>query len=197
MSRSLLRVGRSKTGLGLFAKRPIKKRTIFAEYKGPRLSSKEAEKMEGRGSRYLYEINGRWTVDGSPRSNLARYANHACRPNSESDILYGKRAEGRKGGKIVLRSIRNIQPGDEITYDYGKDYWTSYIGRDNCLCTSCVRRRKKERAEARLKRLRKQRREAAKRAKSRATARSRRNKASRKKASRKNASNLRTSRKAR
>jgi SET domain-containing protein len=164
---SFLRVGRSKTGLGLFAVKPIRKRTIFAEYKGPRVSAKVAEQMEGRGSRYLYEINGRWTIDGSPRSNQARYANHSCRPNAESDVLYGERAKGRAGGMVVLRAIRNIQPGDEITYDYGKDYWKAYIGRANCLCDSCIRRRKKEQAEIRFKRVRKQKRQAAKKAKSR------------------------------
>lgn len=162
MSRLPLRVGRSRTGLGLFATHPIKKRTIFIEYKGPRISNAEADRLEARGSRYMYEINSRWTIDGKARSNIARYGNHSCRPNAESDILLGKRADGRKGGKVILRAIKNIEPGQEITYDYGKDYWNAFIKPIGCLCPSCINKRKKLRAEERLKRLRRKKREAAK-----------------------------------
>src|SRR5882672_10276857 len=84
------RVGRSRTGLGLFATAPIEKRALIVEYKGPRLTNAQADKLEARGSRYLYEINSRWTIDGSGRNNIARYANHSCRPNSESHRLRGK-----------------------------------------------------------------------------------------------------------
>lgn len=162
MSRLPLRVGRSRTGLGLFATRPIKKRTIFIEYKGPRITNAEADRLEARGSRYMYEINSRWTIDGKARSNIARYGNHSCRPNAESDILLGKRAEGRKGGKVILRAIKNIEPGEEITYDYGKDYWNAFIKPIGCMCTPCINKRKKLRAEERLKRERRKKREAAK-----------------------------------
>src|SRR6267378_4192934 len=72
------RIGRSRTGLGLFATEPIKKLTFIAEYKGRRLNNEEAEELEARGNRYLYEINSRWTIDGSTRKNIARYANHSC-----------------------------------------------------------------------------------------------------------------------
>jgi hypothetical protein len=170
MSRSLLRVGRSRTGLGLFAIRPIKKRTIFLEYKGPRITNAEAERLEARGSRYMYELNSRWTIDGKARSNIARYGNHSCRPNAESDILRGPRADGRKGGKVIIRAIRDIEPGDEITYDYGKDYWNAFIKPIGCKCDSCLRKRKKQRAEERLKRLQKKKREAAKLARAAAAA---------------------------
>jgi len=162
MSRLPLRVGRSRTGLGLFATHPIKKRTIFIEYKGPRISNAEADRLEARGSRYMYEINSRWTIDGKARSNIARYGNHSCRPNAESDILLGKRADGRKGGKVILRAIKNIEPGQEITYDYGKDYWNAFIKPIGCLCPSGIDKRKKLRAEERLKRLRRKKREAGK-----------------------------------
>ncbi len=60
------RIGRSRTGLGLFATELIKKSTFIVEYKGPWLTNKIAEKLEARGNRYLYEVNSRWTIDGSP-----------------------------------------------------------------------------------------------------------------------------------
>src|SRR5262245_4623540 len=77
----VFRIGRSRTGLGLFATAPIKKGAFIVEYKGSKLTNGQADKLEARGSRYLYEINSRWTIDGSSRKNLGRYANHSCRPN--------------------------------------------------------------------------------------------------------------------
>src|SRR5437868_3047857 len=98
------RVGRSRTGLGLFATEPIRKKAFIVEYKGRRLGNEESEKLERTGNCYLYEINNRWTIDGSSRKNVGRYANHSCRPNAESHHL---------NGKVFLRAIRAIKPGEE------------------------------------------------------------------------------------
>ena len=146
MSRRPFRLGRSLTGLGLFATRPIKKRKKIAEYKGPRLGVDDALKAENRGNRYLYEINSRWTIDGAGRSNIARYFNHSCNPNADTVIT---------GGRIFIRTLRNIKPGEEIVYDYGRDYLKNVIGLSNCKCSRCRRRRVKRAAELRLKRQRK------------------------------------------
>ena len=91
MPKRPFRIGRSLTGLGLFATRPIRKNTRIAEYTGRLLTTKEAEKAERRGNRYLYEINSRWTIDGTARNNIARYFNHSCNPNTES---YTRQAPG-------------------------------------------------------------------------------------------------------
>jgi len=123
------RIGRSRTGLGLFATAPIEKRTIIIEYCGRRVPTKEARKNERRhASKYMFEINGRWTIDGSTRSNTARYANHSCRPNAESDLVRGK---------IVLRALKNIASGEEITYDYGREYFDLFLKAKGCKCTKC------------------------------------------------------------
>jgi SET domain-containing protein len=151
MSRKPFRVGRSRTGLGLFATEPIKKGVLIAEYKGRRVTNAQADELEARGSRYMYELNSRWTVDGSNRSNLARYANHSCRPNAESDVIRGQRARGRKGGMVILRAIRNIKPGDEITYDYGRDYFDGFIKPIGCKCQKCTEKRREERRARQLR----------------------------------------------
>ncbi len=140
MPRRPFRVGRSRTGLGLFATQPIRKRARIVEYKGPLIGTKEAEKREARGNRYLYEINSRWTIDGTPRANLARYGNHSCNPNAESYNVKHR---------VFIRALRNIKPGEEIVYDYGTDYLKNVIGRSNCKCSRCLRRRAKK---ARLRR---------------------------------------------
>ena len=128
MSRRPFRIGRSRTGLGLFATKPIRKRSRIAEYKGPLLTTKAANKIEASGNLYLYEINSRWTIDGTPRSNVARYANHSCNPNAETyDVKH----------RVFIRALRNIKPGEEIVYDYGIDYLKNVIGRSNCKCSRC------------------------------------------------------------
>src|SRR6188472_1159129 len=140
------RLGRSRTGLGLFATAPIKKRAFIVEYKGRKLTTAQADVLEARGNRYLYEINSRWTIDGTTRRNLGRYANHSCRPNAES---------ARSKGKVILRAIKKIRPGDEITYDYGRDYYLNVITPRGCKCDKCrqkrnAARRAREDAKAKL-----------------------------------------------
>src|SRR5947209_913414 len=140
------RIGRSRTGLGLFATKPIKKGTKIVRYFGPLLDSRN-KKHDGIENKYLFELNGRWTIDGSVRKNVARYINHACRPNAESDVSARKR-------RVVIRAIKNIEPGEEINYDYGTDYFKAYLKPIGCKCDACEKKRKKQRAEARAERLR-------------------------------------------
>jgi len=134
------RLGRSITGLGLFATRPIKKRTRIAEYRGRILNLEDAEKAERRGNRYLYEVSTHRTIDGTARKNIARYFNHSCNPNAESIIWRGR---------VFVKTLRDIKPGEELTYDYGTEYLKNVIGRENCQCSRCRRRRAKLAAERR------------------------------------------------
>src|SRR6201982_1091917 len=140
------RIGRSRTGLGLFATKPIKKGSKIIRYFGPLLDSKKKTKDDIE-NKYLFELNNRWTIDGSVRKNVARYINHACKPNAESDVKPRKR-------KVVIRAIKNIEPGDEINYDYGTDYFKAYLKPIGCKCDACEKKRRKKRAEARAERQR-------------------------------------------
>ena len=140
------RIGRSPTGLGLFATKRIKKGTKIIRYFGPLLDSKK-KKDDAIENKYLFELNNRWTIDGSVRENIARYINHACKPNAESDVRPRKR-------KVFIRAIKNIEPGDEINYDYGTDYFKAYLKPIGCKCDACEKKRKKKRAEARAERVR-------------------------------------------
>ncbi|CAN7338155.1 SET domain-containing protein [Bradyrhizobium sp. LjRoot220] len=140
------RVGRSRTGLGLFATKPIKKGAKIVRYLGPLLDSKK-KKDDAIENKYLFELTNRWTIDGSVRANVARYINHACKPNAESDVKPRKR-------RVIIRAIKNIEPGDEINYDYGTDYFKAYLKPIGCKCDACEKKRKKKRAEARAEKLR-------------------------------------------
>ena len=123
------RVGRARTGLGLFATAPIKKRALVVEYTGRRIPTVRAQEIERRrANKYLFEIDSRWTIDGSARRNLARYVNHACQPNTEAELLRGR---------MMFRALKNIAPADEITIDYGEEYSELYFGKTGCLCPAC------------------------------------------------------------
>lgn len=135
------RIGRSKTGLGLFATKPIKKGEKIIRYFGPILDSKKKDE-DAIENKYLFELNNRWTIDGSVRENVARYINHSCKPNAESDVRPRKR-------KVIIRAIKDIEPGDEINYDYGTDYFKAYLKPIGCKCEACEKKRAKKRAEAR------------------------------------------------
>ena len=142
MSSRSFRVGRSATGLGLFATKPIKRRATVATYRGRRMTPEQADRLEARGSRYMFQVNKHVTIDGSPRWNVARYMNHSCWPNAKPVT---------RKGQIVFVALRAIAPGEEITYNYGKEYFDYFLAIGGCRCAACrikaaVRRSKRKAA---------------------------------------------------
>ncbi|HWP26050.1 MAG TPA: SET domain-containing protein [Xanthobacteraceae bacterium] len=144
------RVGRASAGLGLFALKEFKKGEFIVRYTGRRVTDEESARREARGARYMFEINSRWAIDGSSRRNIARYVNHSCRPNAEAVL--------RRPYRIVYVARRRIKPGEEITVDYGKDYFEAFIKKKGCRCTACRAQRSRCRAKRVRRRLNKLRR---------------------------------------
>jgi uncharacterized protein len=129
MSSRSFRVGRSATGLGLFATQLIKRAAYIATYCGRRISTEEAYRRERRGAKYMFELDGRWVIDGSPRCNVARYINHSCRPNAKPVV---------RKDRIMFVALRPIAPGEEITYDYGREYFDLFLKNSGCRCAACL-----------------------------------------------------------
>jgi|SRR3990167_2390532 len=126
LDKTYYKTKRGISGLGLFAVKDIKKGDWIIEYVGILRPNKE---VEGNTTRYLFEVNNKHTIDGSPRWNTARYINHSCkRGNAESDI---------KKGRVYIKAIKNINKGDEITYDYGREYFNEFIKPYGCMCATC------------------------------------------------------------
>ena len=123
-------VKRTVTGLGLFATKPIPKGKRIVEYKGPYISNKEVEQSNRK---YFFGINSKWSIDGSPRGNIARYINHSCQPNAEAIV---------SGRRVWIWSQKEIKAGEEITYDYGKEYFEGVIEPTGCQCKKCRPRSK-------------------------------------------------------
>ena len=85
-------------GSGVFATQPIKKNSKIIEYVGEKISKSEGDKRSEKrikkylnsnktGSVYIFELNKKYDIDGSPYYNKARYINHSCSPNCEVDII--------------------------------------------------------------------------------------------------------------
>lgn len=117
-----LKVKRSVAGLGLFTFSDIPKGACIIEYRGNILTKKQEEESN---SLYLFDAEGGVTIDGAPRWNTARYINHSCRPNAEIDIYKHH---------VYVMAKRAIKAGEELAYDYDKDYWEAYIKPKGCRC---------------------------------------------------------------
>jgi SET domain-containing protein len=119
-------IRRTAAGLGFFALEPIPKKQRIIEYTGPLISNEEVDQRRGK---YFFGVNTKWSIDGSPRSNTARYINHSCRPNAEALI---------SSRRVWIWSRKNIKPGEEITYDYGNEYFEDIIKPIGCKCEKCL-----------------------------------------------------------
>ena len=101
-------------GTGAFATRRIRKGTRIIEYVGERITQEQAdqryddEAME-RHHTFLFNLDDDSVLDAGTVHNESRYINHSCDPNCEALI---------EKGHIYIYSLRNIEPGEELVYDY-------------------------------------------------------------------------------
>jgi len=96
------------------------------EYVGPVVT---AEVVEGSRGKYFFRIDEGHAVDGSARSNLARYINHSCRPNAEA-FIYGRR--------VWIYSKRALRAVEQVTIDYGEEYLAAHMSQAGCKCEVCA-----------------------------------------------------------
>ena len=144
-------------GRGAFALQRIRKGTRLIEYVGEHVSHDEADRRydeDGmkRHHTFLFTLNRKTVVDAAVDGNEARFINHSCDPNCEAVI---------DSGHIYIESIKTIQPGTELVYDYqyerAPDADESDEARYPCRCGSpncrgTILAPKKKRAAAAAKR---------------------------------------------
>jgi SET domain-containing protein len=118
----------------MFAVIPIRRGSRIAEYTGKFING--SKKINHTYTRYVFELDKEHAIDGAPKSNKARYINHACYPNAEP-IVYPRLR------RIFIVAKRRIHAGEEITYNYGREYFDIFIGKRHCRCKSCRKRRSK------------------------------------------------------
>jgi SET domain-containing protein len=101
------------TGFGVFTADRITKNTRIIDYAGEMITHAESRRREARqlrrGRIWCFTVNRRWVRDASVGGNVARFINHACRPNCYVQVV---------DEVIWIRAARTIRRGEELTYDY-------------------------------------------------------------------------------
>jgi SET domain-containing protein len=123
-------------GRGVFALTWIPKHTRIIEYKGERISQKEADDRYAEAHEHsphtmLFEVNDQTVIDATRWGNSARWINHSCAPNCEIVDEHER---------IFIESRRDIRPGEELTYDYnlqlGEPHTAAAKRAHACFCRS-------------------------------------------------------------
>ncbi len=118
-------IRRSPIWLWLFATQDIRKWQKVIEYTGNKVATSIADRIWGK---YLFTVNSRYTIIGTWHHNRARYINHSCQPNCEPlEVRW----------RIIISAIKTIKKGEELTYNYGKDYFERIIKPLGCRCVKC------------------------------------------------------------
>jgi SET domain-containing protein len=119
------------SGWGVYAAHAIEEDTHIVEYKGELVTQAEGWRREQRylprHRIWIFNISERWARDAAVGGNIARYINHACRPNCYTDVI---------GRHIWIIASRRIGKGEELTYDYN----TEGVAGIHCLCRPGCRR---------------------------------------------------------
>lgn len=102
-------------GKGVYALQKIRKGETIIEYKGEMITWKQALKRHPHDPKdpdhtFYFHIDDKHVIDAKFGGNAARWINHACKPNCESDIV---------GERVFIKALRKIEPGEELFYDYG------------------------------------------------------------------------------
>lgn len=121
--RYAVRTKRSRIeGAGVFAARPIPKRSKIGEVTGVLIPIGEARRRARTGCRIcLIDVSSRLALDCT-RGNALRYLNHSCGANAYLRIF-------RRRVEVYAR--RGIKRGEEITVDYGV---SPHTGGMQCRC---------------------------------------------------------------
>ncbi|MEO8924071.1 MAG: SET domain-containing protein-lysine N-methyltransferase [Caldimonas sp.] len=103
-------------GKGVFAVAPIAEGKRIIEYTGPIITWKEAQRRHPHdpdepNHTFFFHIDDKRVIDGL-NGGPAKWINHACEPNCEAD-------EDEDAGRVFIKALRDIEPGEELNYDYG------------------------------------------------------------------------------
>ena len=118
---------------GLCAARNIKEDERIIEYRGKKITHKQADEdtKYGYDITYLFTLDKKYLLDGDFEFNKARLINHSCNPNCE--VLDESKS------KIWITAIRNIKKNEELSYDYGFSFDCNYKDHIcNCGSKNCV-----------------------------------------------------------
>jgi len=99
-------------GQGGFATGFISKGARIVEYVGERITKAESLRRCEEQNWFIFGLDEEFDLDGNVEWNAARFLNHSCAPNSEAVC---------EDGRVWIVALRDIRPGEEITFNYGYD----------------------------------------------------------------------------
>jgi SET domain-containing protein len=99
-------------GTGVFAEQAIELGTRVLEYIGNQISKAEADRRCKAGNTFIFTINDEFDLDGDLELNVAKYINHSCEPNCLAEL---------DEDRIFIIALERIEPGQELTFNYGYD----------------------------------------------------------------------------
>ena len=110
-------------GFGVFALEPVPKWHKIGEVRGESITIAEARRRAAMLERIMIvEISSKKAIDLAKSTDPMRFTNHSCQPNGQLRV---------HEGRIEFYALRHIEPGEEITVDYGE---THHEGRLTCRC---------------------------------------------------------------
>ena len=137
-------------GKGVFALKPIAEGETIIEYVGEVITWKEAQKRhpwnpDDPNHTFYFHVDDKRVIDAAVGGNAARWINHSCDPNCEAD---------EEDGRVFIKALRNIKPGEELFYDYGlviderytpalKRQFACHCGHKSCRGTMLAPKRQK------------------------------------------------------
>ena len=118
-------------GHGVFAAEAVAAHKKIGEIRGESISVEDARVRATRHERIMIvEVSPRRAIDFSKSTDPMRFTNHSCQPNARLCI---------RQGRVEFYALRDIEPGEEITVNYGE---THHDGQLACRCGApgCVGR---------------------------------------------------------
>lgn len=137
-------------GKGVFALQDIPEGETLIEYVGEIITWKEAQRRhpwnpDDPNHTFYFHVDDGRVIDAAVGGNAARWINHSCNPNCEAD---------EEGGRVFIKTLRNIKAGEELNYDYGliidepytkklKAEYPCWCGSKNCRGTLLAPKRRR------------------------------------------------------
>ncbi len=116
-------------GQGGFATSFLAKGTRVIEYAGARITKQESMRRCQAQNWFIFGLDDEFDLDGNVEWNLARFLNHSCAPNCEAVC---------EEGRIWIMALRDIEPEEEITFNYGYDLADYQEHPCHCGAAECV-----------------------------------------------------------
>jgi uncharacterized protein len=130
MNEKLLEIRNSSIhGTGAFALAPISAGQRVIEYVGERISKAESLKRCEANNPFVFTLNDVEDLDGDVEWNPARFINHSCSPNCDAEI---------DEDHVWIVARREIQPGEELTFNYGYDLSEYHDYPCQCGSPDCI-----------------------------------------------------------